>query len=302
MTGRFFSGNESWVFQADHVEELSGHHAALVGQALHADERPRLLVYSPRREVGAAPFGLQVHCGSHALALTDRRLIISRDPHRLGCAPGVVAVPLGNVLALEIGEALTLGWLLVGSRQGDGVRRDSIFFPSTGIGLFHLAVRALRAGASQNRSHGVGEAWWPATATIPPYLLSQMAPLISTHERLLGLVVGQETWRTGRRARPVCSAVSTLCVVTDRGVLVAGSEPPPERGALAFAVNVTSVARSAIQRAVVSCDGGSPPITTLVLALQNGAAVDTLEFAIGGRRAPDVEEVIAHLGLPTAGN
>jgi hypothetical protein len=152
---RFFSGRESWVFRAHAVSELCGHHAEVMARALQEAEPLEYLLYSPLREVTLGPFALRGPSGSHALAVARDRLIISRDPHAPSSPPIVCQIPFSRLLCTEIGEALTLGWLVVRFAAAGGLASETVFFQSSGIEHFRAAVRAIRgAGGGAVRRTG----------------------------------------------------------------------------------------------------------------------------------------------------
>jgi hypothetical protein len=113
MSPRFFSGRECWVYRANALAELCGHHPDLIEQA-PGEIEPEYLLYSPLRETNRGPFGLEGPSGSHALALTAKSLIISRDPHRADEQRTVVEIPLTSVLIMALGEMTqTTRWSLL---------------------------------------------------------------------------------------------------------------------------------------------------------------------------------------------
>jgi hypothetical protein len=138
MSPRIYSGRECWVYRASEPDELCGHHPELIGQALRGDP-PDHLLYSPLRESNRGPFGFAGPSGSHAVALTARSLIVSRDQHRRATVPSVRSIPLASILTIAIGEALTLGWLAVHYAAESRLETEIVFFQSSGIEHFRHA-------------------------------------------------------------------------------------------------------------------------------------------------------------------
>lgn len=292
---RFFSGRESWAFCANTPEKLCGHHAGLIEQALCSGERAQYLVYSPLREADGAPFGINGGSGSHALALTADRVIISRDPHRPGTTRTVRSVPFDDILAVEIGEALTLGWLVVRFADGGRVTSEAIFFQSLGIDLFREAVRLWRRRTAESGQHRVaasGESL-RALASSPPYLRNALMPLLLADENPDGTVYGAEQWddRPGR-SEPVCVAPAGLYVFTQRGLIIAESERPSEPGALVFAVNVTCVDRRSVRRLMVEPASESLAAAQLVVDLGTQHVNHQLTFDLSARSADALTQAI----------
>jgi hypothetical protein len=294
---RFFSGRESWAFCARVPEDLCGHHAELIEQALRPGERVRYLLYSPLREADGAPFGIEGGSGSHALALTDDRVIISRDPHRLESARTVRSVSFEDILVIEIGEALTLGWLVFRFAAGGRVVSEAIFFQSLGINLFRTAVRLCRRPTASGASLRVAEAegWHAVLALSPPYLRTALLPLVLADERPDGVVYSAEQWRDapGRHGLAFV-APAGLYAFTQTRLVIVESERPPKPGTLVFAVNATCVDRRIVRRLTVAADSqdpaaaelvvdlGTPPLNHRLTFNVSAGAADGLTQAIGG--------------------
>jgi hypothetical protein len=304
VTQRFYSGHESWVFQAHAVDELCGHHAGLVGGALRPGERPDYLLYSPLREIAAGPFGLERTRGSHAIAVTSDRFIVSRDPHRATQTPVVRDIPFSSVLAVELGEALTLGWLVVRFVADGRATSETICFQSSGIDHFRAAARAWRARADSASAPGAAPA--PASAPAPEdderapgpsYLRHQVSPLLLSGERACVALHAGEVWRpdTARR-RSACVSREISCVVTDRALVVAQSEAPPRRGTLVFAVNVTLIDRRAIRDVAVRTERGpAPAVTSAAIVVERKGVRRQLDLALGQLPPPSAEALATEL-------
>lgn len=297
MTGRFFSGRECWVFRAAGPGELCGHHADLVARTLGHDEPIGYLLYSPRREATGAPFGVRDGGGSHALAVTDRRFIVSRDAHLPGRPPAVRGIPFADVLAVDLGEALTLGWLLIRFAVRGDAAEETMFFPSAGIDHVRAAVRAWRASAGLLAARPCPDrAWEPVWSRTLPWLRSQVAPLLLGEAPRAVLHVA-ETWhRASSRRSPVCVAGAGLCAVTDSAVVLALGDRPDRPGALALAVQVTCLDRRSIRRAeVVAPRAAAGAGTLLAFDVRVGAVEQRVTMPLGRRAAVDLEGLLLEL-------
>lgn len=249
MSPRTFSGRECWVYRAHAPSELCGHHAELIEQALGGAE-PEYLLYSPLRETDCGPFGLRGACGSHALALTRRSLIVSRDAHQTEATPSVRHIPLTHVMTLAIGEALTLGWLAVEFAEKDALATEVVFFQSSGIPHFReLVRRCLRRESPESSDARRADEWPDELAASPSYLAGQVAPLVDDWCGV-ELVNAPETWdHAGYGSQ--CLTASTLIALADCVVMLAESERPPRKGMLVFGVNVVCIPRCALERTAV---------------------------------------------------
>jgi hypothetical protein len=256
------------VYRAQVPSELCGHHPELIEQALCGAQADYLL-YSPVREAGPGPFGLEGPWGSHAVALTKTSLIVSRDPHRSDARRTVRRIPLANVLTLAIGEALTLGWLAVRFVEDRAVVTEIVFFQSSGIEHFRELVRRLPWESPGTSPVAGTPAWAERLAASPTYLANQAGPLIADW-RPVEVVNVPETWE-GEGGRSCCVSASTLLVLTDSVVMLAESERPPRPGMLVFGVNVVCFLRRTLtQIALKLPDDPEPSVLGLTFTLAVG--------------------------------
>ncbi len=295
MTQRFFSGRESWVFRADALEELCGHHPDLVGQVLSAGEPLEYLLYSPLREVDAGPFGLKGPSGSHALAVTRDRLIVSRDPHQPGRSRTVCQVPFASILTVELGEALTLGWFVVRFAAAGQLASETVFFQSSGIEHFRGAVRAWRAsGIATADSRRYAEGWDGICAQSPPYVRNQLAPLILEGERPQAVLHVDETWYPAAGRRTTCASAAGVCAVTDRALLLVQSERPYQPDALVFAVNATCLDRRVLRNITLARnESPSSELLTMALDIQVESVGLQVKMPVGRPAAGALEGFLA---------
>ncbi|OFW06617.1 MAG: hypothetical protein A3H96_13215 [Acidobacteria bacterium RIFCSPLOWO2_02_FULL_67_36] len=294
MSARFFSGRESWVFRAGNVDQLCGFHADLVAHALRPNEHLQYLLYSPIREADGGPFGIAGGSGSHALAVTDDRLIVSCDPHRPGSSPTVRSIPFSHLFEIELGEALTLGWLVLRFASEDRVASETIFFQSSGMELFRTAVRLVRRTAAPGgRVDSQAAEWERLLAPSPPYLRNQLAPVLLEDERAQGVVHSPERWSvSGRSTR--CVSPHGVYAVTDCGILLTESEPPPRPGTLVFAVRVVSIPRQMIRAArIITRESPGPRVATVLVQSEAHGIRHQTQVTMDERGADEFVRTIA---------
>jgi hypothetical protein len=301
MTRRFFSGRESWVFRAHALEELCGYHADLMGQVLSDSEPLEYLLYSPLREVDAGPFGLTGPSGSHALAVTRDRIIVSRDPHQPGRPRTVCEVPFASILTVELGEALTLGWFVVRFAAAGQLASETVFFQSSGIEHFRAAERAWRANAIPTAARDRdADTWEGICAQVPPYVRNQLAPLILEGERPQAVLHVDETWCPAGGRRTTCASAAGVCALTDRACLLVQSERPYQPDALVFAVSATCLDRRVLRNvALVKNDSLSPELLlTLVLDIEIECVGHQVKMPIGRPTPGALEGFLAEARRP----
>jgi hypothetical protein len=215
----------------------------------------------------------------------------------------VCQIPFADILVIELGEALTLGWLVVRFVISGDAADQTIFFQSSGIDHFRAAVRAWRRNGSRAASsEPSAEAWEQLWSRTPPYLRNQSAPLLLEEGRPCAVLHIAETWcRLAGRRPPVCVSAAGLCVVTDSTVLLVQSEQPYRPGALVFAVNVTCIDRRVI-RDVVLLRRDSPSDQDAVLAfdVEEGTVRHQVSVSVGRSAVRDVEDLLTEFVEPTS--
>lgn len=239
MTPRFTSGREPWVFRALRPGHLCGHHPDLISEALGDGESINYMLYSPLYEAESGLFGVRGPCGSHAVAVTSGRILVSRDTHQASAPRSVRAIPFERVRWIELGQALALGWLVIWFFSDGVLQSETVFFPASGIHHFQAAVRVFRRRGPEADSPRLPRPdWEDASRGAPPYLRPGLEPLSLEGERPLMVFQSSERWGAeGRRPRCMCPA--GLCVLSDRALLWLESERPSRPGQLVFGVNAT---------------------------------------------------------------
>lgn len=279
MTGLRTSGRDPWTFRAKRPEDLLGEHADLIGGAL-GGEPVEYMLYAPMFDAAGGAFGVTGTPASHAVAVTPTRFLVSEDPHADGCSPTLTVVPLGQMLTVEVGQALVLGWLAL--RWGDpGItpakgraRSTSVLFGSSGLHHFHAVLRAYRSRVRSTSGPALqGPSWHEVWSATPPYLRDPAEALLVAGERVLAALRCEERWVTQRRGHkhvPLCAAPDSLLLVTDAGLLWCTSERRARPHLHAFGVNVVGIRHDAIARSGVERDGMG--MGSLRLAIAAGGA------------------------------
>ncbi|NCO40137.1 MAG: hypothetical protein GW892_15655 [Armatimonadetes bacterium] len=250
MRARPSDGNEPFVRRVEAVTELPGRHSELVDRALTGAERFVSGVYLPRWRGSRGPFGFRARPASHALVLTDQRLVVSADPHRPEESPRVASIALGEVLAIEVGRALLQAWFLVRFAQDRAEDSAFFFYRSTGCRHVEALVRQLRelrweadARPDEERSRS-----WDSVRSELQHL-SRLLPLVTQEEQPLAWLRARAEWtRGGRLWRPPrCLLPESEVVLTNAGVFRVVVSPPVCRAMTSFAVNVICLPHAALR-------------------------------------------------------
>jgi hypothetical protein len=242
---RWTSGRECWVFRAETPDQLCGHHPQLISSALAPSEPLHYLLYSPIFDAKDGPFRVGGAPGSHAVGITPRRLLISRDSHAGSSPRSVTRIDLEAISSVELGCALAMGWLVVRFSGPQGAGACRVVFGAQGMGHFRAVVRAYRAPSADDRFVSGAALGWPEIwEGVPSYLRNELEPLIEEGERPLAILRSPERWTAEKRlwrTTPVCISAGGLLVVTSLGLLWAACEPATKPDGIAFGVNVTVV-------------------------------------------------------------
>ena len=290
---RFTSGRECWVFRAAEPAQLCGHHPELIASALAAGEPLLYLLYSPIFDAKDGPFRVGGAPGSHAVGITPHRLLVSRDPHGGPLPRSVTGIDLAIVSSLQIGCALALGWFVIRFSGPQGSGTCPVLFGGQGMDHFRAVVRAYRGLGGELRVGGAPSLDWPDVwKGVPPYLRTELEPLIDQRERPLAVLRSPERWTTEIRLwrrRPVCSSAAGLLVATSRGLLWAASEPRIKPEGLSFGVNVTVVRPERVSDAAILTREG---IGVLRLQAGDRPKPHTMEVLLDVEDVASAEEVV----------
>jgi hypothetical protein len=294
---RWTSGRECWVFRAETPEELCGYHPRLIGSALTARETILYLLYSPLFEAGDGPFQVGGAPGSHAVALTTKRLLVSRDPHSEREGRSVRSIDLGSVHSIEIGSALTLAWFVVRYAGPGGPAACPVLFSAHGLDHFRSIVRAHLDRGPRAPAPGPPALDWPGVLReTPAYLSSELAPVTRETDPPLAVLRTAERWAGERRpwgGGAVCLLAAGLLAATPLGLLWAASETRTRPDGLSFGVNVTAVRSDRVASACISSravHGTAVPV--LRVRAGDGPAATELEVPFDERDLASAESIV----------
>jgi len=253
------SGRESYVFRGNKPGDLRDlyirAHADLMEKALRHDEGLFYLLYSPICQERKGPFGLHATPASHAVAVTQYRFVISEDRHMNGIAPAIQSIPFDQVLYVQLGSAMLLGWFSIELAVDDKPSCTTIFFPATtGMKHFGIAVSEYRRMTRSTRnllpSRIMG--WADIWRHSPKREVDHLKPLILKEELPFKMLRSSEQWilrKMRRKSIPACLSTNGVFVSTNFGFISVTEEEPVRPGAVSFGVNVSSIAFNALRSA-----------------------------------------------------
>jgi hypothetical protein len=191
--------------------------------------------------------------------VTKERLLVSENYHQDGVNPSVHSIPFHDIITIQVGTALLVGWFSVHFREAQRlVSVTFLFKATTGKGHFLAAVREYRKAVRR------------VPKDLPPQLganhwadvLERHQGVQATHLKSL-LIEGEQPIQLLRstakwgmdhrwlRRIPVCLSTNGICVATNSGFLHVADEPTHRPGVLNFAMNTTSIPPDAIKSATL---------------------------------------------------
>jgi hypothetical protein len=245
-----FDGYLHEVYGFCEPAQLPGRHAELVARLLGPREAIEHLVLCPLWDCPVAPFGVAAPRASHALCLTNERLLVTRDYHTEQ-PPASFAVRRSALVGFAVGQAVLMSWLAL-DFVGDGaLLREGFYFPRRGKELVEALLRSWRGDWPAAES--VGETW-PQGVLAPAASLPEglVTPLLREGERGWVCCRRPQVWGTRNgwlRRWPVCLADRGFVLLTDRGLFYATGQPPySRRGVSPFGHNLACVSWNAALR------------------------------------------------------
>jgi len=239
--GYVSSGRESHVFRAKAPDGLFGVHADLVAEALDQGEKIHYLIYAPIRKAGAMPFGVRTEPASHGVAVTEKRFLVSVNPHVEHIKPTLHSIPFNAVAFVELGNAMLLGWLVI--HYVDNFNLSSLSLAYTARGFHHFAAavreyRRLSSGQMINCSDSRGSV---SSTKAHRELLSQaglLQSLMTRDERLQRVFRSVEKWRNTIKP-PVRTCLSTegIFILTSGGMIHIIDQAPIRPNMHSFGMN-----------------------------------------------------------------
>jgi len=249
------TGKKPYVFRAEKPGHLPGVHADLMRKTLHRDEGLLYLLYSPIFPEEKDPFGLCTTPGSHSVAVTKHRFIISEDRHIEGIVPTVQSIPFDHVFYAELGNALFFGWFSIQFVVDNKASRTTLFFPATtGMKHFGIALRKYRnmTGPAYDRLSVDTIDWADIWRHTPKTEVDHLKPLIIKEELPFNMLRSSERWilRKGRRKSvPAYLSTNGILVSTNFGFIHATDEPCTRPEIFSFGVNVSCIAFDGLKSA-----------------------------------------------------
>jgi hypothetical protein len=248
-------GNKPSVFHAQRPSDLPGVHADLISKTLCHDEE---LLYLLSSSIVAGEKGLLGSCvtsGSHSVALTKHRFIISQDRHIEGIAPTVQSIPFRQVLYLELGSALFVGWFSI-EFVGDGRPSSAkLFFPAaTGMKYFGMALQKYRSinGPAYDLLPVQPMEWAEIWRRTPKTVVDHLKPLIPGEELPFIMLRCSEQWILRKRQRkgvPAYLSTNGVLVSTNFGLIHATEEPFTKPETFNFGINACCIAFDGLKSA-----------------------------------------------------
>lgn len=243
------SGKESFVFRVNKPDDLRGFHiyahADLMEKTLRHDEDLLYLLYSPIFPEKKAPFGLHAAPASHAVAVTRNRFIISENRHMKGIAPTVHSIPFDQVLYIQLGSALSLGWFAVQFAENEKPFCITLFFTVTGIEHFETLIRNYRRMAvSSFGRFPLKKDWVDIWRRAPMTQVDRLGSLVTQEELPFISIRSSERWHLEKKRRksvPVCLSTDGILVSTNFGFIHATDEACIRPNIFSFGVNVSCI-------------------------------------------------------------
>jgi len=253
MRGVRSSGREPYVFQANKPEGLLGVHADLMEEALRPDEGLLYLLYAPIWPEKEGPFGLHANLASHAVAVTKHRFIISEDRHMEEIAPAVQSIPFVQILYVQVGIALSLGWFSIEFIANHKPSCTTLFFTATGIEHFETLIRQYRRMTVANYDRFSKKIdWVDVWHRTPMTQVDRLKSLLIKEELPFNTLRSSEAWVLRRRRwknTPVYLSTNGILVSTNFGLIHATDEPCIRPEIFSFGVNVSCFAFDALKSA-----------------------------------------------------
>ncbi|NWG03757.1 MAG: hypothetical protein HXY44_12970 [Syntrophaceae bacterium] len=255
MRGVKSSGRESFVFRANRPEGLLGVHSDLMEMSLRPNEALLYLLYAPIWPEKKGPFGLHATPGSHAVAVTRGRFIISENQHREGILPTVQSIPFDRVLYIRLGTALSLGWFGIQFIEEKKTFSKTLFFTATGIAHFQSLIREYRRNNITNGDRFPKKIdWVDVWQRTPMTQVDRLKSLLIEGEFPFSTLRSSEAWalrRKGWRNIPVYLSTNGILISSSLGFIHATDEPCIRPKMFSFGVNVSCIAFDALKSAQI---------------------------------------------------
>ena len=295
---RTSNGREPWVFRAAAPNELLGVHAELIGRALESGETLAYLLYAPMWEGRGGPFGIRGRPASHAVVVSDRRFLVSSDPHLDGERPAVHSIPFSALLRVESGSAGTLAWLVIVWAAQGGVRSLTVLYRALGRRHIAAVIREWRAAARPGSGgpDASGRAWPAVWHRLDELHRGEVEPLVVEGERPLAAVSWPAVLDRPHRRHgyaTVRAVPAGAVIVSNLGVITVGDDFTAAPGGVGLAVNAVAIPADALRRvAFADATTSGPWVTALRFELERDGVATTSVVRFPGERLEQVEVVL----------
>lgn len=293
------TGKEPYVFRAEKPGDLPDIHADLMRKTLRHDEGILYLLYSPISPEENGPFGLSATPGSHSVAVTKRRFVISENQHRKGAVPTIQSIPFRQVLYVELGNALFFGWFSIQFVVDNKPSHTALFFSATtGMKHFGIAVRKYRnmTGPAYDQLSVDTIDWADIWRHTPKTEVDHVKPLIIRKELPFNMLRSSERWILRKRLRksiPVYLSRNGILVSTNFGLIHATDEPCTRPEIFGFGVNASCIAFGGLKSAQLlqkSMNGRS--LRFLQLKIARGKVTIDFDIPFDGSGLRDAESLV----------
>jgi hypothetical protein len=294
------TGKKPYVFRAEKPGHLPGVHADLMRKTLHRDEGLLYLLYSPIFPEEKDPFGLCATPGSHSVAVTKHRFIISEDRHIEGIVPTVQSIPFDHVFYAELGNALFFGWFSIQFVLDDKPFCTKLFFPST-TGMKHFGIAVSEYRRMTRLTHDLLPSkiidWADIWRHTPKTEADHLKPLTLKEELPFNMLRSSERWilKKGRRKSiPVYLSTNGILVSTNFGFIHATDEPFTRPEIFNFGVNAFCIAFDGLKSAeLLEKSTYGKPLCFLQLKIARGNVTIDFDIPFDGSSLKDAEN-LAH--------
>jgi len=294
------TGKKPYVFRAEKLDDLPGVHADLMRKTLRHDEGMLYLLYSPISPEENGPFGLSATPGSHSVAVTKHRFVISQNQHRKGSVPTIQSIPFRRVLYVELGNAVFFGWFSIQFVADDKPSCATLFFPATtGMKHFGIAVRKYRnmTGPAYDRLSVDTIDWADIWRHTPKTEVDHLKPLILREELPFNILRSSERWILRKRLRksiPVYLSRNGILVSTNFGLIHATDEPCTRPEIFSFGVNASCIAFDGLKSAqLLEKSMNGRPLCFLQLKIGRGNVTVDFDIPFDGGSLKNAEN-LAH--------
>jgi hypothetical protein len=270
-------------------------------EALRSDEGLLYLLYSTIFGEKKGPFGLHGTPSSHSVAVTKARFIISEDRHRKGVSPAIQSIPFDQVLYVELGTALLLGWFSIELVADGKPSCTTLFFTANGRKNFDLVVSEYRRITTPPRDYLRANVmdWAEIWRHTPKTEIDHLEPLIIDGELPFNMLRSSEHWisrKMRRKSIPVCLSANGILVSTNFGLIYTTEEQPIRPDVYSFGVNVSCIPVDIVKSARIvekRLYGGH--LFVLKLEITRGAVTVEFDIPFDGSSLRDAESLVYFL-------